>query len=92
MPAIMKTPKHLDLDDLETSDVTHDVMCEEPLRRASHPGWWRRVTHGHCMRRARTPRVAHTAAYAHDVHPDEAPLDRCLREHPTLAPYIFAAI
>ena len=82
MPAILDTPEHLDR--VQTDAITPAARSSEgPLARPARPGFWR----------LRVPRLPAALPLAcPECHapvcpvsrPLEAPMDRLIREHPSL--------
>ena len=92
MPAVIDAPERIDIEDIETHDFTRGVTIEQCPAHNARPGFWRMMTHGIIKRVPRTPRAQHAPAYYSEIHRFEAPMDRFLREHPSLAPYAFSIL
>lgn len=92
MPAVMDTEEHIDIEDIETYDLTHELTIERPQARASRPGFWRMLTHRITTHLTPTPRAQSVPTYYNDVHRFETPMDRFVREHPFVALYAIAIV
>ncbi len=92
MPAFVDTEEHSDIEDIATYDLTHNFTIERPQTRASRPGGWRMLARRITTHLTRTPRAERAPTYYNDVRRFEAPIDRFVREHPSLATYAFAII
>jgi hypothetical protein len=91
MPAVIDTPERIDIEDITTHDLTYDLTIERPLARPARPGFWRMLAHRMTMSLRPTPRERH-APVCHVSRPFEAPMDRFLREYPSVALYAHAII
>ena len=78
MPAVMDTSELLEHVEM------HDLHIEKPRARGPRPGFWRTLTHGITSHLTPTPR-AKQAPSCSTHRPFEAPMDRLVREHPSLA-------
>ena len=86
MPVVIDTPE-LEIEHVET----HDLTIEMPQTRRARPGFWRSLAHGITTYLPPTPRewqAPSCSAY----RPGETPLDRLVREHPSLSVYVLAII
>jgi len=90
MPAVIDTPERIDLEQID--DVKpYDLTRERSRARLARPGFWRILAHRittsltPCSHARRTPGC-------HVSRPFEAPIDRVIREHPSLSIYAFAII
>lgn len=92
MPAVIDAPERIDIEDIETYDLTHDLTIEQCPAHNIRPGFWRMLTHGIIERVTRTPRAKHLPGCSNELHRFEAPMDRFVREHPSLAPYALAIL
>ena len=89
MPAVIETHE-LDIDYVETHELTIETR-ERPPARQTRPGFWRMLAHGIATYLPPTPRERHTPVCPVS-RPFETPMDRLVREHPSLAPYALAII
>lgn len=88
MSTVLDTPERIA--HIEPSAIP-DLHIEKPRARRARPGFWRTLAHGMTRHLTRTPRLKQTPSYsAHG--PFEAPMDRLVREHPSLAPLALAII
>ena len=78
MPSVLDAPECIE------QVETYDLHIEKPRARGAHPGFWRMLAHGIAKHLTRTPRASH-APLCSAHHPFEAPMDRLVREHPSLA-------
>ena len=86
MSAVIDTPE-LELEHVETYDLT----IETPQTRRARPGFWRSLAHG--IVTYLTPTPHEWRAPACDARrPFETPLDRLVREHPSLSVYALAIV
>jgi hypothetical protein len=90
MPAVMDPPE---LDEyVETPDFTIETPEREQSQpRRVYPGFWRTLAHTIAAYLTPTPRQQH-APVCSVRQPFETPLDRLVREHPSLAVYALALI
>src|SRR5262245_8240396 len=86
MPAVIDTPE-LELEHVET----HDLTIEMPQTRRARPGFWRCLAHGITAYLTPTPREWHAPSCCVH-HPFETPMDRLVREHPSLSVYALAVV
>ena len=86
MPAVIDTPE-LEIEHVET----HDLTIETPQTRRARPGFWRSLAHGIAMYLTPTPREWH-APSSSAYRTGETPLDRLVREHPSLSVYALAIV
>jgi hypothetical protein len=89
MPSVMDAPE-LEIDYVETHDLTIETI-ERPPARQTRRGFWRTLTHGITTYLTPTPRERH-APMCRVNRPFETPMDRLVREHPSLATYALAMI
>ena len=89
MPAVIETHE-LDIDYVETHELTIETR-ERPPARQTRPGFWRMLAHGIATYLTPTRRERH-APRCPVSRPFETPMDRLVREHPSLAPYALAII
>ena len=82
----------IDIPELEIEHVeTHDLTIEMPKTRRARPGFWRSLAHGISTYLTPTPRERHAPACS--VHrPFETPMDRLVREYPSLSAYALAIV
>jgi hypothetical protein len=93
MPTALHTPKHFDLQDIEPHDFTYDLSIEPYTVRTSRAGFWRKLIHGIIELFAPRPRTYPTLVYDKALRGFESPMDRCMREHPSLlATYVHAIL
>ena len=86
MPVVIDTPE-LEIEYVET----HDLTIEMPQTRRVRPGFWRSLARGIATYLTPTPREWHApSCSAH--RPFEAPMDRLVREHPSLSAYALALV
>ena len=86
MPAVIDT-RELEIEHVETYDLT----IEAPQTRRARPGFWRSLAHGIATYLAPAPREWHApSCSAHRL--GETPLDRLVREHPSLSVYALAIV
>jgi hypothetical protein len=86
MSAVIDTPE-LEIEYVETYDFT----IERPQLRRARPGFWRTLAHGITKHLTPTPRGRHAPLY-HAHRPFETPIDRFVREYPSLSVYALALI
>jgi len=93
MPSVMDAPELVDY--VETHDLTIETIerieREWPRPRRARPGFWRTLTHRITTYLTPTRRERH-APVCRVNRPFETPMDRLVREHPSLAPYALAMI
>ena len=89
MPSVMDAPE-LETAYVETYDLTIETIAR-PEPRGVRPGFWRTLVHGITTYLTPTPRERH-APVCSVRRPFEAPMDRLVREHPSLATYALAII
>jgi hypothetical protein len=87
MPSIIETHE-LEIEHVETYDLSIE---ERPLARQTRPGFWRTLVHGITTYLTPTRHERHTGS-CHVSRPFETPMDRLVREHPSLATYALAMI
>jgi hypothetical protein len=86
MPVVIDTPE-LEIEHVET----HDLTIEMPQTRSSRPGFWHSLAHGIITYLTPTPREWH-APSGRTRRPFETPLDRLVREYPSLSVYALAIV
>jgi hypothetical protein len=90
MPAVIDTPERIDLEQIDDVEP-YALTRERPLARLARPGFWRILAHR--ITSLLTPRShARRTPVCHVSRPFEAPIDRVIREHPSLSIYAFAII
>ena len=88
MPSVMDAPELVDYVE------THDLTIETVERREPHrdrPGFWRTLAHGITTYLTPIRRERHAPSCLVN-RPFEVPMDRFIREYPSLAPYALAMI
>ena len=89
MPSVMDAPD-LEIECVEIHDLTIEPIArQEP--RGVRPGFWRTLVHGITAYLTPTPRERH-APVCSVRRPFETPMDRLVREHPSLATFALAII
>lgn len=91
MPAVIDAPERIDIEDIETYDLTHDLTIERPLARPARPAFWRTLAHRITTSLTPTPYEKYAPSCS-AYRPFEAPMDRLVREHPSLALLALATI
>jgi hypothetical protein len=90
VPAVIDTPERLDLeqiDDVEPCALT----IEQPRTRLVRPGFWRLLARK--LTASLTPcSYARHTPICHGNRPFEAPMDRLIRENPSLSVYALSMI
>jgi hypothetical protein len=86
MPSVMDAPEMIEY--VETHDLTIETL-ERPQVRRARPGFWRMLAHKITTHLSPLPREQH-APLCSAPRPFEAPMDRLVREHPSLAVYALA--
>ena len=89
MPAIIETYE-LEIEDVETHDLTIETL-ERPTAHRVRPGFWRTLARGIITYLTPTPCERHAPSCCVS-HPFETPMDRLVREHPSIAVYALAII
>ena len=89
MPSVMDAPE-LATEYVEPYDLTIETIAR-PAPRGVRPGFWRTLAHGITTYLTPTPRERH-APVCSIPRPFETPMDRLVREHPSLATYALAGI
>jgi len=85
-------PSFIDAPELEIEHIdTHDLTIEQPQPRRARAGFWRTLAHGIATSLTPVPRERH-APLCHVSHPCEAPMDRLIREYPSVSLYALAII
>jgi hypothetical protein len=87
MPSIIETHE-LEIEHVETYDLSIE---ERPPARQTRPGFWRTLVHGITTYPTLTRHERH-APVCRMSRPFETPMDRLVREHPSLATYALAMI
>ena len=86
MPAVIDSPE------LFEHIETHDLHIERPQTRAARPGFWRTLAHGiNTTHLTPTSRERYVPVYS-VPRPFETPMDRLVREYPSVALYALAII
>jgi hypothetical protein len=90
MPSVMDAPELMEY--VETHELTlNELTIEPPQPRRTHPGFWRTlmqyVTWPRIHRHQRMPSLGIVPR-----PPVEAPMDRLIREHPSLTAYAFSIV
>ena len=90
MPSVLEAPELIEY--VETHELTtHDLHIERPQPRRAHPGFWRTLAHG--ITTYLTPMPYERQAPLYSAHrPFETPMDRLVREHPSLAILALAIV
>ena len=86
MPSVIDAPE-LELEHIDT----HDLTIERPQPRRARAGFWRTLAHEITMSLTPVPCERHAPVY-HVSRPFEAPMDRFLREYPSVSIYALAII
>ena len=89
MPSVMDTPE-LEIEYVKTHNLTIETL-ERPLARQTRPGFWRTLVHRIGTYLIPTPHERHVPV-CRVSRPFETPMDRLVREHPSLATYALAMI
>jgi hypothetical protein len=90
VPAVIDTPERIDLaqiDEVEPCALT----IEQPRTRLARPGFWRMLAHRITMFLTPRSHARHTPA-CHVHRPFEAPIDRLIRENPSLSVYTLSIV
>ena len=88
MPSVMDAPELVEY--VETHDLTIEIL-ERPQPHQAPPRFWRTLAHKITTHLTPTQRERH-APLCSAPRPFEAPMDRLVREHPSLAVYALALI
>ena len=88
MPSVMETPALIEY--VETHDLTIETI-ERPQPRRARPGFWRSLAHGITMSLTPMPREW-PVPLCSVRRPFETPMDRLVRESPSLALLALAII
>ena len=90
MPTVLDAPELIEY--VETHEpTTHELTIELSQPHKTRPGFWRTLAHG--ITKHLTPMPHERQASSCSVHrPFETPMDRLVREHPSLAPLALAII
>lgn len=91
MPAVIDTPELMDIEQIKTYDLTHDLTIERPLARPARPGFWRTLAHRITTSLTPTRRERH-APVCRVSRPFETPMDQFVRERPSVALYALTII
>ncbi len=86
MPVVIDTPE-LEIEYVET----HGLTIEMPQTRRARPGFWRSLARGITTYLTPTPRERHAPSCS-ARRPFETPMDRLVREHPSLSVYTLAIV
>jgi hypothetical protein len=90
MPSVMDAPE-LEIEYVETQhDLTIETIERPPVRQ-TRPGFWRTLMHGITTYLTPTRHERHTGA-CRVSRSFETPMDRLVREYPSLATYALAII
>ena len=81
----------LDAPDLHEHLERHDLNISKLRVRGARPGFWHTLAHGITKHMTHTPRTGQAPSCS-ARRPFETPMDRCAREHPSLALYALAII
>ena len=84
MPPVIDTPND---DQVEA----HPLESERPQGRGARPGFWRSLAHGITMYLTPMPREWRAPSCS-VRRPFETPMDRLVREHPSLSVYALAIV
>jgi hypothetical protein len=87
MPALIETHE-LELEHVETYDLSIE---ERPPARQTRPGFWSTLAQGITTYLTPTRHARHAPSCC-GSRPFETPMDRLVREHPSLATYALAMI
>jgi hypothetical protein len=85
MPSVLDEPELIEYVE------THELTIERPRSHRARPGFWRTLVHGITKHLTRTPHVRQTPSCS-TRHPFKAPMDRLIREHPSLSLLALAII
>jgi len=91
MPAVIDTPELIDIEDIETHDLTHDFTIEQCPARKARPGFGRTLAHGIITHLTPLPRERYAPVY-NVPRPFETSMDRLVREYPSLSLRAMAII
>ena len=83
MPAVIDTPQLLEHNETDTLSI------ERPQPRRVRPRFWRTLAHGITQDLTPTPRERHAPSCSMP-RPFETPMDRLVRELPSIAPLALA--
>ena len=90
MPSVMEAPELVE--DVETHELTtHGLTIERPQPRQARPGFWRTLVHGITKHLTHSSHAGQAPSCS-TRRPFETPMDRLVREHPSLAIYALAII
>jgi len=90
MPSVLDAPELIEY--VETHEfTTHELTIERPRPRGARPGFWRTLVHGITKHLTPAPQ-ARQAPLSSTPRPFEAPMDRLVREHPSLAPLVLSIV
>jgi len=87
MPAVIDTPELIEIEQIETPDLP----IERPQPRQARPGFWRMLAHKITQNLTPMLREQHAPVYR-APRPFETPMDRFVREYPSIALYALAII
>lgn len=90
MPAVIDTPERIDLEQIDDVEP-YALTRERPLARLARPGFWRILAHRITTFLTLRSHARHTHV-CRGSRPFEAPMDRLLRENPSLSMYALAII
>jgi hypothetical protein len=90
MPSVLDAPELLEY--VDTHALTpHGLTIEQPQPRRARPGFWRTLVHGLTQHLTPTSCASQASTYS-GPRPFEAPIDRLLREYPSLAPLVLCIL
>lgn len=85
MPTVLDTPTVLE------HVETDNLPIERPSARGARPGFWRTLAHRVATYLTHTGRERHTPSYR-GTRPFETPMDRLVREYPSISVHALAII
>ena len=85
MPTVLDTPAVLE------HVETDNLPIERPQKRGARPGFWHTLAHGVATYLTHAGRERHTPSYR-ATHPFETPMDRLVREYPSISVHALAII
>ena len=85
MPTVLDTPTVLE------HVETDNLPIEQSSAHSARPGFWRTLAHGVVTYLTHTGCERHTPSYR-GTHSFETPMDRLVREYPSLSVYALAVI
>ncbi len=87
MPAVIDTPELIEIEQIDL----HDLTIEQPPARQARPGFWGMLAHRLTTYLIPTLRKWHAPMDSIPC-PFETPMDRFVREYPSVALYALAII